>query len=98
MTLIDNAIYVGGRRVATPRSLDETYTLQETHEGFAWIGMYRPTAAELASVAAEFGPNAKVRVPRPGRGVAFERSGPVGPSSREPKQGRRLREAIQVLP
>ena len=23
MTLIDNAIYVGGRRVATPRSLDE---------------------------------------------------------------------------
>lgn len=31
MTLIDNAIYVDGRRVATPRNLDETYTLQETH-------------------------------------------------------------------
>ncbi|WP_454137681.1 magnesium and cobalt transport protein CorA [Microbacterium paulum] len=54
MTLIDNAIYVGGQRVATPRNLDETYTLQEAHTGFAWIGLYRPTAGELASVAAEF--------------------------------------------
>lgn len=54
MTLIDNAIYVDGLRVATPRSLDETYTLQEAHTGFAWIGMYRPSATELASVAAEF--------------------------------------------
>ena len=53
MTLIDNAIYVDGLRVATPRSLDETYTLQEAHTGFAWIGMYRPSATELASVAAE---------------------------------------------
>ena len=54
MTLIDNAVYVGGQRVATPRNLDETYTLQEAHTGFAWIGLYRPTAGELASVAAEF--------------------------------------------
>ena len=54
MTLIDNAIYVGGQRVETPRNLDETYTLQEAHTGFAWIGLYRPTAGELASVAAEF--------------------------------------------
>lgn len=54
MTLIDNAIYVGGQRVATPHNLDETYTLQEAHTGFAWIGLYRPTAGELASVAAEF--------------------------------------------
>ncbi|GAB3148489.1 magnesium/cobalt transporter CorA [Microbacterium neimengense] len=55
MTLIDNAIYVQGHRVETPRSLDETYELLDAHDGFAWIGMYRPAPAELASVAGEFG-------------------------------------------
>jgi len=54
MTLIDNAVYKDGVRVATPASLDDAYALQEAHAGFAWIGLYRPTDAELASVAAEF--------------------------------------------
>ena len=54
MTLIDNAVYVDGRRLATPDSLDETYALLTKCGGFAWIGMYRPEEAEVRSVAAEF--------------------------------------------
>jgi magnesium transporter len=53
--LIDNAVYKDGQRVATPPTLDETFeTLAEHPGGFAWIGLYRPTAEELSSVAAEF--------------------------------------------
>jgi magnesium transporter len=55
MTVIDNAIYVDGRRVATPPSLDETFEALEKYGGFAWIGLYRPDAHELGVVAAEFG-------------------------------------------
>lgn len=54
MALIDNAIYVDGRRVATPVTLDETYEVMKAHNGFAWIGLYRPTEAEVRSVADEF--------------------------------------------
>ncbi|MGR0218406.1 magnesium and cobalt transport protein CorA [Agromyces sp. ZXT2-6] len=56
MPLIDNAVYRDGLRVATPPTLDETFeTLAEHPGGFAWIGLYRPTADELATVAGEFG-------------------------------------------
>ncbi|WP_022892791.1 magnesium/cobalt transporter CorA [Agromyces subbeticus] len=55
MTVIDNAIYRDGARVATPASLDETFESRAEHGGFAWIGLYRPTTDELDAVAAEFG-------------------------------------------
>jgi magnesium transporter len=55
MALIDNAIYVEGARVATPATLDETYEVMKAHNGFAWIGLYRPTDDEVRSVAKEFG-------------------------------------------
>jgi len=54
MALIDNGVYVAGRRVETPASLDETYELMRKHGGLAWIGLYRPSEHELESVAAEF--------------------------------------------
>ena len=54
MPLVDNAIYADGRRVATPATLDETYEVMKAHNGFAWIGMYRPTEQEVRSVAEEF--------------------------------------------
>lgn len=52
--LIDNGIYVDGQRVDSPSSLEETYQLLASHGGLAWIGLYRPSATELASVASEF--------------------------------------------
>ena len=54
MALIDNRIYVAGRRTASPENLDETYELLRECGGMAWIGLYRPDATEIHSVAAEF--------------------------------------------
>ena len=55
MTLIDDAIYVDGRRVETPAGLAGTLDALGRMGGFAWIGLYRPDAAELGVAAAEFG-------------------------------------------
>ncbi|MDQ0922423.1 magnesium transporter [Pseudarthrobacter sp. W1I19] len=54
MTIIDNAVYVDGLRTQDPGSLDETYFVLRQREGMAWIGLYRPDAVELQSVAEEF--------------------------------------------
>src|SRR5215203_2958998 len=55
MMIIDNAIYVDGRRTVEPSSLRETYEAVRDQHGLAWIGLYRPTEEEFASVAGEFG-------------------------------------------
>jgi magnesium transporter len=53
--LIDNAVYCDGRRIASPSTLAETYVmLRETHEGMAWIGLYRADNDQLSSLAREF--------------------------------------------
>ncbi|GAA1757257.1 magnesium/cobalt transporter CorA [Pseudarthrobacter sulfonivorans] len=54
VAIIDNAVYVNGVRTADPEDLDETYFLLRQREGMAWIGLYRPDAVELRSVAEEF--------------------------------------------
>ena len=52
--IVDNAIYVDGHRASEPRSLRETYEALRKARGVAWIGLYRPTEEEFASVAEEF--------------------------------------------
>jgi magnesium transporter len=54
MTLVDNAVYVDGHRSADPTSLEETYEVLRERHGMAWIGLYRPDAEEIRSVANEF--------------------------------------------
>lgn len=54
MTIIDNAVYVDGKRVADPASLDQTYEIIDATGGMAWIGMFQPTPAEMVSLASEF--------------------------------------------
>ncbi|TDW29423.1 magnesium and cobalt transport protein CorA [Cryobacterium psychrophilum] len=54
MALIDNAVYVEGQRVATHDTLHDTFAAMKAHDGFAWIGLYRPSEEEIRSVAAEF--------------------------------------------
>ncbi|TFC94452.1 MULTISPECIES: magnesium and cobalt transport protein CorA [Cryobacterium] len=54
MALIDNGIYVAGHRAESPHSLEETYQALRENDGMAWIGLYRPDAAEIRSVANEF--------------------------------------------
>jgi magnesium transporter len=53
--IVDNAIYVDGRRAAKPASLQETYEACRKRHGLAWIGLYELTEEEFSSVAAEFG-------------------------------------------
>lgn len=54
-SVVQAALYRDGVRVSTPASLAETFReLREQPSGMAWIGLARPTEAELLSLAAEF--------------------------------------------
>ncbi|SFO03405.1 magnesium transporter [Geodermatophilus obscurus] len=54
--LIDNAVYAGGRRIATPPSAGESHDWLT--EGFddrmVWLGLYRPEPAELGEIAEQY--------------------------------------------
>lgn len=53
--VVHSAVYAAGHRTASPESLSDTYRcLDDTPDGVAWIGLYRPDADDMASVAAEF--------------------------------------------
>lgn len=54
MTMVDNAVYVDGRRTDNPLNLDETYEVMRARGGMAWIGLYRPDREEIRSVADAF--------------------------------------------
>lgn len=54
MVVVNNAVYVDGKRTADPLSLDETYETLRKRHGLAWIGLYRPDVEEIQSVAREF--------------------------------------------
>ncbi|WP_026533175.1 magnesium and cobalt transport protein CorA [Arthrobacter sp. H41] len=53
MALVANAVYVDGRRRLEPKNLDQTFELMRERGGMGWIGLYRPSAAEIAAVAQE---------------------------------------------
>ncbi|GGN91667.1 magnesium transporter CorA [Streptomyces albiflavescens] len=54
-SVVQAALYRDGVRVSTPSSLSDTFRqLREQPAGVAWIGLARPTEAELLSLAAEF--------------------------------------------
>ncbi len=53
--VVNIAAYRDGVRIATPGSLHEMYqVLREDPEAFAWLGLYRPTAEDVTSLAEEF--------------------------------------------
>jgi magnesium transporter len=58
MSVVDNAIYIDGRRAVVPSSLENTF--EELHrcpdggQSFCWIGLLRPSEAEVKAVAQEF--------------------------------------------
>ncbi len=67
VSIVDNAIYRNGQRIETPTNLQDTYRLLRqldeecatTEDGqkesvLAWIGLYRPSAAEVKSLAEHF--------------------------------------------
>ncbi|WWQ69186.1 magnesium and cobalt transport protein CorA [Streptomyces sp. Q6] len=54
-SVVHTALYRDGVRVASPDTLTDTYRrLREKPDTVAWIGLARPTEAELKSLAAEF--------------------------------------------
>ncbi|WP_426323669.1 magnesium/cobalt transporter CorA [Microbacterium sp. E-13] len=54
MPIVDNGVYVAGKRIENPSSLTETFEYTRAHHGMAWIGLFRPTPEEIAQVADEF--------------------------------------------
>jgi magnesium transporter len=58
MSVVDNAIYVDGKRAAAPGTLDRTFEelrqCPDQGRSFCWIGLLRPTPEEIESVAQEF--------------------------------------------
>lgn len=55
-SVIDAAIYVDGRRCESLTSLSDTFGhLHRSPGSMAWIGLYRPTEAQIQSLAGEFG-------------------------------------------
>ena len=50
----DSAIYVDGKRTASPGLEGTRHTCGE-RGGFAWVGLVEPDEEELASVTSEFG-------------------------------------------
>ncbi|MEV5914987.1 magnesium and cobalt transport protein CorA [Streptomyces chartreusis] len=55
VSVVQAALYRDGVRVSSPATLAETYReLRDQPAGMAWIGLARPTEAELLSLAAEF--------------------------------------------
>ncbi|MFJ6298179.1 CorA family divalent cation transporter [Streptomyces griseoviridis] len=55
VSIVQAALYRDGVRVSTPATLADTFReLREQPDGMAWIGLARPTEAELLSLAAEF--------------------------------------------
>ncbi|MFE1885698.1 magnesium and cobalt transport protein CorA [Streptomyces diastatochromogenes] len=54
-SVVQAALYRDGVRVSAPATLAETFReLRDQSSGMAWIGLARPTADELLSLAAEF--------------------------------------------
>jgi magnesium transporter len=54
--LVDSAVYVGGCRVESAGSIDETFARLESHpDGFSWTGLYRPADEALIRMGVEFG-------------------------------------------
>ncbi|MDD7963142.1 magnesium and cobalt transport protein CorA [Microbacterium thalli] len=54
MALIDNGVYVHGRRAADPDDLTQTFDALDDRDALAWIGLFRPTDQELTAIAEEF--------------------------------------------
>lgn len=55
MPIVDNAIYVAGKRVIHPPDLSSTFESLKECGGMAWLGLYRPDQAEMKEVAEELG-------------------------------------------
>jgi magnesium transporter len=55
-SVVNLALYRGGRRLVSPPTLAEFFTARREHPGcVAWVGLYRPSHDDVALLAREFG-------------------------------------------
>ena len=55
-SVVDAGIYRDGKRIASPTTVaDAVRTLRSEPSSMAWIGLFRPAAAQLLAIADEFG-------------------------------------------
>ncbi len=55
-TMIDNAVYRDGRRIATPATTAEAYAMvRDDPTAMAWIGLFQPSPDDLGRLGDEFG-------------------------------------------
>lgn len=52
--IVNRSIYLDGHRIAEPHGWPEMRAAALQDNGIVWLGLYRPTEAEFASVAREF--------------------------------------------
>jgi magnesium transporter len=52
--IVDNAIYIDGRRASLTVPIERTYETCKDNRGIAWIGLYKPTQEEFDLVTREF--------------------------------------------
>jgi len=52
--IVDCAVYVEGKRREGHLSLDAAVSAAHEQEGFVWVGVHEPTAAEFEDVALQF--------------------------------------------
>lgn len=53
--IVDCAVYVDGKRLFSPDSVEETYAATKKVGGFSWITLHEPDADEFSCVAGAFG-------------------------------------------
>lgn len=54
--VVNNGVYLDGKRIASPATLAETFALLAARpSALAWIGLYRPDSSLLAELAEQFG-------------------------------------------
>ncbi|WP_369370612.1 magnesium and cobalt transport protein CorA [Promicromonospora sp. Populi] len=54
MSIMDNAVYVDGKRTANPAGIEETCEITRERGGIAWVDLAWPEPEEIRAVAQEF--------------------------------------------
>lgn len=52
--IVDNAVYIEGKRVLEPESIEAAYDASKEIGGVAWIGLFQPDPTEFGDMAREF--------------------------------------------
>lgn len=52
--IVDNAVYVAGKRTVEPGGITAAYAATKAVDGICWVGLYKPDPTEFGTMAREF--------------------------------------------